>query len=183
MTVGAPDPAGLHAAVQRALHAQFVPTAIEVDRPADGPATVTLLIEGTEAGVDGRTAQALGTLGPARRGDRAAGLVGTAARADGPAAAGGVLMKVTTELAGLGRLLDGVALTAAQAGLPVAVRGSAGAGVLYLGLPGDDPAAVASFVATLRGAAPAWSGSVVVLAAPAPVRARSTAGARWPGWR
>jgi len=165
VTVAAPDPAAVHAAVQSALHAQFVPTAIEVDRPADGPATVALLIEGTGAGVAGRTAQAVGALGP-----------GAASGPEPPAGwgrlpAGDVLVKATTELAGLGRLLDGIALAATRAGLPAAVRGSAGAGVLYAGLPDDDPAAVASFVDALRGAAPAWSGSVVLLAAPPPVRA------------
>ncbi len=156
---------GVHATVQRALHGQFVPTAVEVDRPAAGPDTVCLLIEGTEAGVDSRTRQAVAALGP-----------GAASRPDPPDGwgrlpAGEVLVKLTAELAGLGRLLDGIALAAARAGLPVAVRGSGGAGVLHAGLPGDDPTAAASFVSTLRGAAPAWSGSVVVLAAPPAVRA------------
>jgi len=42
--------------------------------------------------------------------------------------------------------------------------------VFHAALPGTDPAAVAAFVKALRDAAPAWQGSVVVLAAPAPVR-------------
>ena len=165
---------GAHAAVQRALHAQFVPTAVEVDRPgAGGPVTVSLLIEGTAAGVEGRTRQALGTLGGGAA--LSTGPPPWWARLPGPAApgpaTGGVLVKLTTELAGLGRLLDGVDRAAAEAGVDVAVRGSAGSGVLHAALPGTDPAAVAAFVGTLRGAAPAWSGSVVVLAAPPAVRA------------
>jgi len=50
------------------------------------------------------------------------------------------------------------------------VRGSAGVGVLHAAVPGGDPTAVDGFVRRLRGAAPAWSGSVVVLAAPPAVR-------------
>ena len=156
----------VHAVVQRALHAQFVPTALEVDRPAaGGPATVSLLIEGTAAGVDGRTRQALGALGGG------AGVSARPPRWWGRLPGGGVLVKLTSELAGIGRLLDGVDRAAAEAGVEVAVRGSAGAGVLHAGLPGADPAAVAVFIDTVRGAAPAWCGSVVVLAAPPPVRA------------
>jgi glycolate oxidase FAD binding subunit len=157
VTVGVPDSTAAYAAVQRVLHAQFVPTAIELDRPEPGgPVEVALLVEGTEAGVQARTRQARDALGP------------TATEADQPAwwgrlPADDVLIKVTTELAGLGRLLDGIEKSG-----PAAVRGSAGVGVLHLATTAD---AAAGFVSTLRGAAPAWSGSVVVLAAPPAVRA------------
>jgi glycolate oxidase FAD binding subunit len=155
-----------HALALRALHAQFVPTAVEVDRPAaGGPVAVSLLVEGTAAGVEGRTRQALDLLGAG---------AGTGPQPPWwgrlPAVDGGVLVKLTTELGGLGRLLDGVDRAAAHAGLPVAVRGSAGVGALHAALPGADPAAVAAFVTALRRASPAWSGSVVVLSAPAAVR-------------
>jgi glycolate oxidase FAD binding subunit len=76
--------------------------------------------------------------------------------------AGEVLVKATTELTGLTGLLDAVE----KAG-PATVRGSAGVGALHVGLPADGaPAAVAA----LRAAAPAYGGSVVVLAAPPAVR-------------
>jgi glycolate oxidase FAD binding subunit len=155
-TVQVPDSTAAYAAVQRVLHARFVPTAIELDRPEPGgPVEVALLLEGTEAGVQARTRQALDALGPAaREGDRPAWW--------GRLPTGDVLVKVTTELAGLGRLLDGIEKSG-----PAAVRGSAGVGVLHLATSGDGAPA---FVETLRGAAPAWSGSVVVLAAPPAVR-------------
>jgi glycolate oxidase FAD binding subunit len=156
VTVEVPDSAAAYAAVQRVLHAQFVPTAVELDRPEPGgPVEVALLVEGTEAGVRARTRQALDALGP------------TATGGDQPAwwsrlPTGEVLVKVTTELAGLGRLLDGI-----QKSGPATVRGSAGVGVLHVATTAD---AAPAFVGTLREAAPAWSGSVVVLAAPPAVR-------------
>ena len=87
VSVRLPDAASAYEAVQRALHAQFVPTAVEVDRPEPGgPVEVAVLVEGTEAGVAARAAQAVETLGARRRPDRPAGLVGHAAR-PGPTAA------------------------------------------------------------------------------------------------
>ncbi len=167
VSVRLPDAASAYQAVQRALHAQFVPAAIELDRPEPGgPVEVAVLVEGTEAGVAARAAQAVETLGDG------------AARIDRPDWWGtlpagsdrSVLVKATTELTGTGRLLDGVDRAAAAAGTTAAVRGSAGVGILHAALPGTDPAAVAAFVKALRDAAPAWRGSVVVLAAPPPVR-------------
>jgi glycolate oxidase FAD binding subunit len=156
VAVTVPDAAAAHDAVQRVLHGQFVPSAVELDRPEPGgPVEIAVLLEGTEAGVAARTAQAIGALG--------AGAAETGRPAWwGRLPAGDVLVKATTELAGLGRLLDGVE----KAG-PAAVRGSAGVGVLQLGLPADG---AADAVGSLRAAAAGWSGSVVVLSAPASVR-------------
>jgi len=167
VSVRLPDPASAYQAVQRALHAQWVPAAIELDRPEPGgPVEVAALVEGTEAGVAARAEQAVATLGEG------------AARIDRPDWWGtlpagsdrSVLVKATTELTGTGRLLDGIDRAAAAAGTTAAVRGSGGVGLFHAALPGADPAAVAAFVKALRDAAPAWQGSVVVLAAPAPVR-------------
>jgi glycolate oxidase FAD binding subunit len=160
VSVELPDAAAADAAVQRVLHAQFVPSAVELDRPEPGgPVTLALLIEGTEAGLAGRTAQAIETLGDgATEGERPLWW--------GALPAGGVLVKATAELTGAGRLLAGVEKT----GSAPAVRGSAAVGAYHVGLPADDPGAVAAFVTELREAAPGWAGSVVVLAAPAPVR-------------
>jgi glycolate oxidase FAD binding subunit len=164
VSVRLPDADSAYQAAQRALHAQFVPAAIELDRPEPGgPIEVAVLVEGTEAGVAARAEQAVATLG------------GGAARVDRPGwwgtlPAGSVLVKATTELTGTGQLLDGVDRATAAAGTSAAVRGSGGVGVFHAALPGTDPAAVAAFVKALRDAAPAWHGSVVVLAAPPPVR-------------
>jgi glycolate oxidase FAD binding subunit len=169
VSVRVPDAAGAYEAAQRALHGQFVPAAIELDRPEPGGLIeVAVLVEGTEAGVAARTAQAVEALGPGAAETERPDWWGRL-----PAAVGerdGVLVKATTELTGLARLLDGIDRAAAAAGIAAAVRGSAGVGVFHAGLPAGDPAAVAAFVKALRDAAPAWRGSVVVLAAPPSVR-------------
>ncbi|HEY6746524.1 MAG TPA: FAD-binding oxidoreductase [Mycobacteriales bacterium] len=155
-SVTVPGAAAAYEAVQRVLHGQFVPSGVEVDRPEPGgPVEVAVQLEGTEAGVAARTAQAVEALGAG------------AAETDRPSwwgalPAGEVLVKATTELTGLARLLDAVE----RAG-PATVRGSAGVGALHLGMPA---AGAADAVTALRAAAPAWAGSVVVLAAPYPVR-------------
>jgi glycolate oxidase FAD binding subunit len=166
VSVRLPDATAAYEALQRVLHAQFVPAGVEVDRPEPaGPVELAVLVEGTEAGVAARTAQAVETLGAGAAETERPPWWGAL-----PAAGGDVLVKATAELTGLGRLLDGVERAAAAAGTPVAVRGSAAVGSYHAGLPGGDPDAVAAFVKALRDAAPAWAGSVVVLAAPAAVR-------------
>jgi hypothetical protein len=42
-------------AALRVLGSQVVPSAVEVNQPADGPVTVVVLLEGVEAGVGART--------------------------------------------------------------------------------------------------------------------------------
>jgi glycolate oxidase FAD binding subunit len=156
VTVRVPDAAAAYGVVQRALHGQFVPTAVELDRPEPGgPLEVAVLLEGTGPGVAARTTQAAEALGDG------------AAESGRPAwwgalPTGDVLVKVTTELAGLGRLLDGIE----KAG-PAAVRGSGGVGALHAAVPAAEAPA---FVQSLRADAPSWSGSVVVLTAPPAVR-------------
>lgn len=147
VVVPAEDP---HAAVQAALHGQFVPTAVEVDG-----GTVAVLLEGTEAGVKARTAQALAALGPdAEVADRPAWW--------GTLPDGEVLVRLTCSPGLFGRL------HAAARGLGVPLRGSAGVGSLWAGLPAD-PGRVAEVVTRLR--AGDWDGTVQVLRAPAEVRA------------
>ncbi|MCW3813917.1 FAD-binding oxidoreductase [Micromonospora sp. DR5-3] len=149
--------------------AQLVPAALEVDAPVTGPATVTVLVEGTPAGV-------------AARADAARRLLGVDATvADRPGADWGRLpwrpgdtgLKLTVALSGVPRLLADARAAADRHGLPLALRGSAGVGVLYAGLPGTaDPARVAALVDTLRAATAAAAGHTIVLTAPAAVRQR-----------
>jgi glycolate oxidase FAD binding subunit len=168
VSVVAGDPAATRAAVGGVLGSQVVPTAVEVDRPAASPATLTVLLEGIEAGVAERARQVAALLG------EGAGIgqdppPGWAAY---PAGRGDVLVKLTTAVGGLARLLTALDRAAADTGLPVALRGSAGAGVLYAGIPGGVvPPAVAEWLTALRRDAPSWDGSVVVLDAPPAVRA------------
>src|SRR6266550_2991912 len=104
-SVGTADAAGTHAAVQRVLHGQVVPSAIELDHPAgQHRSTLTVLVEGIAAGLAARTRQLVDLLG-----------AGATAQPDPPAGwgrhpagAGDVLVKLTTAVGGLGRLLAAV---------------------------------------------------------------------------
>lgn len=149
--------------------AQLVPSALEVDAPAGGPATVTVLVEGTPAGVAARAGAARRLLG--------AGATVADRPPDGwgapPWPPGGTGLKLTAALSGVPGLLAGARAAADRHGLPLALRGSAGVGVLYAGLPATaDPEAVAGLVDALRAATAAAAGHAVVLTAPAAVRQR-----------
>jgi glycolate oxidase FAD binding subunit len=155
--------ANAHALVQAVVHSQLVPSAVELDRPADGPATLAILVEGTERGVEGRV-RALGDLlGGATE------VRDTAPDWWGQPPAGDTLLKLTHELTGLPTLLDALDAATARHGLPrVPVRGSAGVGILHATLP-RDPAVVGAVTDELRTASAAWSGDVVVLDGPSGV--------------
>ncbi|MFD2420921.1 FAD-binding oxidoreductase [Amycolatopsis pigmentata] len=163
-------PAETYDLVRRLIHAQVVPTALEIDQPADSAGTLAVALEGIPEGVDGRVARVLELLGEgARVSENAPDWWGRA-----PWEGGDVALRLTHEIAGLPRLLDAFAETARRHGLRVAVRGSAGVGVLHgvlSGVPDADPAGVAAVVTELREQAAAWSGDVVVLDAPPPVKA------------
>jgi glycolate oxidase FAD binding subunit len=61
---------------------------------------------------------------------------------------------------------------ALDAGVPLTVRGSGGAGVLYAGLPADAPVdAVAAVVGRTRAVCTEHGGALVVLESPAEVQA------------
>jgi glycolate oxidase FAD binding subunit len=157
-----------HAVTRWVVHSQLAPTAVELDRPADGGWTLSLLLEGIPAGVEGRTGRALD-------------LLGTAATASGdpppwwgrePFGSTGVALKLTFEIAGLPHLLTALQESAAACGLQVDGRGSVGVGTLLAGVRGaPEPEAVARLVSGLRQRAASYGGSVVVLDAPPHVKA------------
>src|SRR5665811_2230828 len=95
-------PDGIPPLVQQVVHSQLVPTAVELDRPATGGATLCLLLEGIPPGVESRTNAALDLMGTgATAGDDAPGWWGTE-----PLVGGEVLLKLTHEIAGLAHLLS-----------------------------------------------------------------------------
>ena len=103
------------------------PRSRSTGRSRAGRSRWRVLVEGTEAGVAARAAQAVETLGHgAARTDRPDWWGTLPAGSDR-----GVLVKATTELTGTGRLLDGVDRAAAAAGTTAAVRGSGGVGVFH----------------------------------------------------
>jgi glycolate oxidase FAD binding subunit len=154
------DEAGRLAAA--VLGAQVVPSALEIDAPCDGRFTVAVLVEGVPAGVEHRVRTVQRLLG---------GESSTAERAPAwwgayPWHDGDVGLKVTAALSQVHHLLK-----AARA--PLTLRGSAGTGVFYAGLPGTiDPGLAANLVSDLRAEARAGGGHCVVLTAPEPIRER-----------
>jgi glycolate oxidase FAD binding subunit len=157
--------------VQGIVHAQMMPTALEVDRPPDGPGTVQVLLEGTEAGLVARSAAARAQLGAsAEESDLPAGwgAFPWAGSEDGRVTA----LKATFALSGLERVLAAARSAAEEAGVGLHLRGSGGAGVLYGAVPsGAEPAAVRLLVERLRVACAALGGALVVLDAPPAVKA------------
>jgi len=157
--------------VHAVVHAQVVPAAVEVDWRPDGAGTVGVLLGGTAAGVESRTATTRELLGAGAEG------------AEEPPPGWGVLpwydgedratgLKLTCALSGLAPVLEALRRAATDAGVPLTVRGSGGAGVLYAALPADAPVeAVADVVARTRAVCTEHGGSLVVLDGPPQVKA------------
>lgn len=171
VSVPAPHPDAAQDLLQRMVHSQLAPTAVELDRPGDAAGTLTMLLSGIAPGVERRTEQATQLLGDQARSDeQAPGWWNTA-----PQAPGETLMKLTHEIAGLGRLLRSVDEESRDVGLDVHVRGSAGVGTLWAAVRRTDgrPAeadVIAQLVQRLRGRAGTFGGTVVVLDAPVAVK-------------
>jgi glycolate oxidase FAD binding subunit len=159
VTVPFGDPTRAAALTQLVLQAQLVPAAVEIDVPPEGPGELAVMLEGPVATTDGRAEAAVALLGSgAVAGESPPSWWGRR-----PAAPGGVLVRVTTEIAGVGDLVAEL-----RAGpLHPHVRGSAGVGSLLAGLPGDsDPAALGELVSRLRKQMGKWGGSIVIVDGP-----------------
>ena len=152
------------------VHSQVVPAAVEVDWPADGPGTLAVLVEGTEAGVDARAATLRDLLGPAAEVvDDPQCLGSTYPWSPGD---GGTALKLTCRISTVGEVLAAVRDAGHRHSVPIVVRGSAGAGVLYAALPADASTdAVGGVLRRLRAVCADRGGSVIVLDAPAEVKA------------
>ncbi len=183
-------PAAAHAAIAAAAEAPLAPSAAEIDRPSrQAPVRVGVLLEGDPDGVAERAGRMANLLGGAAVSSSAPSWWGR-----GAAAADGTVVRIAFWAAELTRVLDVIDAAAAAAGLDPAVSGSAAAGVVYAAVEQRAAAAaVSEFVLALRAAigppppgssapgghvsgapplaGPASRGSVVVLHAPAEVRA------------
>ena len=165
---GAGVGAAVHGLVHAVVHSQLVPAAVEVDQDGDGPARVQVLLEGTEGGVAARTRALLALLGE----DAQVGQDVPQGWGAPPFPDGGTGMKLTFALSGLGAVLGALAAAGAATGLRPAVRGSAGSGVLMVGLGADaEPGPVAEVLARVRAVCGEHGGAAVVLTAPPAVEA------------
>lgn len=168
LTVSVDDRDQAHRLVQSVVHGQAVPSAVEVDWPAEGTGAVAVLLEGTEGGVAARVDSTLALLGhlPAEVGEAAPPWWSSY-----PWAARETALKLTFALTGLPAVLAELRSAALEEGVPVSVRGSAGAGVIYGALPASaEPAAVVRVVERLRATCRGYGGAVVVVDGPAPVK-------------
>jgi glycolate oxidase FAD binding subunit len=158
VTVETADAAAVHDAVHAVVHSQAVPAAVEVDLPAAGGGTVSVLLAGQPDGVEGRVRTVSGLLGTgSSTADEA-----PAGWATYPWGEGDTGLKLTFVLSGL----RDVVAAAHEAG--VDLRGSAGTGVLYGSVAEPDRAAAA--VERLRAVCARHGGTVVVVDAPASVK-------------
>ncbi len=165
--VGVDSPDDVHRLAHAVIHSQLVPAAVEVEWPASTGATLSLLLEGTPAGVGDRTAALLTLLGPGAT--SSAELPDRWARH--PWDDGGTGLKLTFALSGLRAVLATARACGRDRGACVgavpSLSGSAGAGVLHAALPpGTPPAQVAETVRRLRAVCTEHGGAAVVLTAP-----------------
>jgi glycolate oxidase FAD binding subunit len=174
VTVPVVDHADAGRLTQEVVHSQVVPGALEVDLPATGPGTLTVLLAGISEGVQGRTRATLNLLGGTATASEEAPAGWGENPWSPPSSVGAgrddraTALKLAFAISGLADVLG----TARGAPAPVHVRGSSGAGVVHAAIPADtDPAAVVETVGHLRGACVRHGGSAVVLDAPAAVKA------------
>jgi glycolate oxidase FAD binding subunit len=158
------DETALQPVLARVLHSQMALTAVELQRTErDGGIELSVLVEGRSAPADQRAA--------AMR-----ELLGAATVAEGPppgwgSLPGPVTLKVTAELGSVSALLGLVRRLAGVHEVAPVVRGSAGVGVLFVGVAADGaPAALAGLLNDLREGCHRLGGSVVVVRAPAAIK-------------
>jgi glycolate oxidase FAD binding subunit len=165
-------------AVAAAANSPLVSSAVELSRTEpSAPVRVGVLLEGSVDGVQARSARMAGLLGNGEVSAEPPAWWPGAPQA-GP---GETLVRVSFWVSALARVLDAIAAAADKSGVSPVVAGSAGAGVLYALVPGATQAEVAQaevaqtgaaeFAAALRDAVAGPRCGVVVLAAPAAVRA------------
>jgi glycolate oxidase FAD binding subunit len=158
------DTASAGAASQAILHAQIVPSAVELLWD-DDTRLLTVLLEGIPSGVEAQaetSSQILGGFGEVRE------LSDDEARPSSPPGAGGegVAVKISAPPAELTGVLDSTLGASSRLGVTPRITGHAGTGVTYVGLSGGDEEARAGVVEELREIWLRRGGSVVVREAP-----------------
>lgn len=165
------DPVTAAASVQRVIHSQCYPAALEIDRDPNGGGEISVLLQGVEAGVEDGARQVTGLLdetgaGAARVASEAPAWWGVDVRADGR----DCLVKITHEIAELAEVLDAVDHASERDRLRWRARGSAGTGVLWATAAEATPEALAHAIGVMRVRAHRFGGSVVVLDGPAELK-------------
>jgi len=161
VAVELPDTASAGAASQAILHAQIVPSAVEL-LWTDETRLLTVLIEGIPSGVEAQAEATYHILGPF-------GEVRTLSDDDNvepssPPGAGNdeVAVKISAPPAELAGVLDSTLGASSRLGVTPRITGHAGIGVTYVGLSGGDEEARAGVVEELREIWLRRGGSVIV---------------------
>ncbi len=166
VSVPIPNSRAAHDVTQRVIHSHLAPSALELDRPNSGHPSISVLLEGTHAGVADRSATMRELLG--------AGAVEQEIRPPWwgrrPWDDRSVALRLTHQIASLQTLIDALDAATRPFGFLADIRGAAGVGILHAVLPAD-PTTVTTITAALRAAAATWGGDVVILDAPADIRA------------
>jgi glycolate oxidase FAD binding subunit len=160
VAVELPDTASAGAASQAILHAQIVPSAVELFW-SDETRLLTVLIEGIPSGVEAQaeaTSHILGGFGEVRT------LTDDEVEPSSPLGADddGVAVKISAPPAELAGVLDSTLGASSRLGVTPRITGHAGTGVTYVGLSGGDEEARAGVVEELREIWLRRGGSVIV---------------------
>jgi glycolate oxidase FAD binding subunit len=158
------DPADVAPTLATLLSCPAAPAAIEVNRASPrSPVELCSLVEGRPAPVEARARQLARLVPCATVGNLAPDWWG---RLPGP-----LTVKMTSVLSNVPALIGQTGKACDDLGLPATLSGSAGAGVLYLGLPAATPKEdLKALLAELRRAASGAEGHATVLRAPAPLK-------------
>jgi glycolate oxidase FAD binding subunit len=173
VAVELPDTASAGGASQAILHAQIVPSAVELYWSGE-TRLLTVLIEGIPTGVEAQAETAshiLGSFGEVRTlSDEEAGPLAQS----GPPGAGEdeVAVKISAPPAELTGVLDSTLGASSRRGITPRVTGHAGIGVTYVGLSGGDEESRSQVVEELREIWLRRGGSVVVREAPPAIKER-----------
>ncbi|MCU1491567.1 MAG: glcE [Acidimicrobiaceae bacterium] len=159
------DEAELSAALSGILASQLAFAAVELARAeGGGPMTLGVLLEGHPDALERRMAGAAALLGKCAVSDTVPKEWG---QLPGP-----VTLKIAVPLGFVPSLLGELSALETTLAIPLRIRGSAGVGILYVGLePSTDQASFAELLQVLRSSVGSTGGSVVVLRAPASIKA------------
>ncbi|HUC13244.1 MAG TPA: FAD-binding oxidoreductase [Acidimicrobiales bacterium] len=159
-------PADLKRFLSALLSCQAAPTALELERSGpSSPVQLSVLVEGRPRSVELRAAEIATLLG--------GGEPSMTPPAGWGQLPGPVTLKLTAMLSAVPSLVEQASSIALQFGLPARLTGSAGAGVLFMGLPDRVPAVVlAALLADLRAVCDGVGGHAVVLRAGAALKSQ-----------
>jgi glycolate oxidase FAD binding subunit len=166
VVVELPDASSAGEASQAILHAQIVPSAVELYWSGE-TRLLTVFIESIASGVEAQaetTSHILGSFGEVRmRSDEEAGSLGPGSP---PGTSDEVTIKISSPPAELTGVLDSTLGACSRRGVTPRITGHAGTGVSYVGLSGGDEEVRAQAVEELREIWLRRGGSVIVREAP-----------------